>query len=136
MTNADLPEWQVALQVRTAILTASEVDALVGVRADRVSSNPGRRWPVVWELDSGRPATADLDDHLAALVERCSPMADQIATLAGRPQTDVNLTGVVRFKIPTSGGPAPAMWLPPSVLVFAARCALGIDIDSYPTIVT
>lgn len=123
--------WLVYLGVRSSEVTAEQLVALLGVTGARTSSVAGRRWPHLWQLDSGLAPDADLDEHLEALVRRCHGLSGQIKTLVSRPDCRVAVHAVLTFAPRGEDGSLPAMWLPPGVVRFAADCGIGIDVDGY-----
>lgn len=123
--------WRVYLGVRSSALTAEQLTHQMGVPGGRASSASDRRWPYLWELDSGLPAGAELDEHLVALVRRCRERTDQIAALVRRPDCRVTIEAVLHFDAHGEDESLPGMWIPPDVIQFAADCGIGIDIDSY-----
>jgi len=119
--------WRVSLAVRTTEVTTEDVSARLGMPADRATSRPDRRWPYVWERDSGLPPDADLDEHLVALAARCAAATAEIARLAATDGASVMVEAVLRG----AGRPAPGLWIPPAAAAFAAACGIGIDLDLY-----
>jgi len=124
-------QWRVYLSVRSSTVTPQEVNRLLGLSGDRSSSADHRRWPHLWELDSGEPADVELDEHLDALVRRCRGRAGRIAALADHPDTQVTIEAVLHFDASASESSLPGIWFAPHVVQFAADCGIGIDTDVY-----
>jgi hypothetical protein len=122
--------WRVYLSVRSTTLTVIEVTTRLGVAADASSDDPGRRWRYVWELESGAPPEAELDEHLRSLAERASPSAPRVAALTEVEGVSVMIEGVLSWSSDGRGS-TPSMWVPPDVVAFAAACRVGIDLDTY-----
>lgn len=86
--------------VRSDVLTPVEVTAHLGLEPDKVKPRgsratgpPPRPRMHIWILESGRPDTAPLDDHLDALLIRLEPYAEGISALLVTGHT----TGVVQI---------------------------------------
>lgn len=86
--------------VRSDVLAPVEVTARLGLEPDRVKSRgsgatgpPPRPRAHVWILESGRPDTAPLDDHLDALLTRLEPYVERIGALFVAGHT----TGVIQI---------------------------------------
>jgi hypothetical protein len=115
--------WRVCLSVRSTTRTPDDLTRELG--PGTTSSARNRRWPHLWELDSGLHY-AELDEHLNALVERCRDKVPAIAAIAGDPTSNVAIEAVLH-----AGDSLPSMWIPPGAVRFAADCGIGIDIDGY-----
>lgn len=132
MTGPARPyRWRVCLGVRSAGPTADDITAWLGVPAEHTSSVAARRWPHLWEWDSGLPPDAELEDHLVALLHRFHDRVDAVRRLARRPDCEVAIEAVLHFDARDEDDSLPAMWVPPEVAAFAAACGIGIDIDAY-----
>ena len=128
-------EWRVYLGVRSSSLSPDDLTARLGVRAERSSSHSGRRWPYLWEMESGISAGSALEEHLTALARRCMGMTDKIAELADLSDTRVAIEAVLRCAVDLDNPAFPGIWIPPDIVKFAATCGIGIDIDAYPRVV-
>lgn len=125
MTDAPVAGWRVCLAVRSTTVTPEDVSRRLKMSADRTSSRPNRRWPYIWERESGLPPDADLDDHLIALADRCADATAVIAQLTAAEGVTTMIEAVLRG----ADRPAPGIWIPPAAAAFAAACRIGIDID-------
>ncbi|MFI9815855.1 DUF4279 domain-containing protein [Saccharothrix variisporea] len=130
MTEPARPyRWRVCLGVRSSGPTVDDITARLGTGTG--TSVAGRRWPHVWEADSGLPPDAELEDHLVALARRFHDRVPAVAELARQADCQVALEAVVHLDPRGEDDPVPAMWTPPEVTAFAAACGIGVDIAAY-----
>ncbi len=79
--------------------TPNELDSLLGVKCDRgfldVRPSTTIRYKSGWLLRSRLPGKAPLEDHVKDLLERVSPIAEKIGSIAQRPNVEVQFGCVI-----------------------------------------
>ena len=77
-----------------------------------------------WELGSGLPRSASLEEHIGALMSVLEPKAERIKSLA--PVAQIELSCVIYFDDAT-----PALWFHPTLIAALERLGASLDIDLY-----